>query len=144
MLKSSLVMTRTWTFFLSLVLGISLTEKKAFQTKIICLINLDKFDEALSSIERFNFADGDDLCFERAYCQYRLHQLNEAYQTLAGCQNPGMKEKELLAQIVSSFQEEFVGFVNVESNVWNSLIGWSDIRRLMTLIGISLRTLMLT
>lgn len=81
------------------VLGLSVNEKKAFQTKIICLINLDKFDEALSSIERYN--DADDLYFEKAYCQYRLNSVDEAYATLSKCQNPGLKEKELMAQIVS-------------------------------------------
>jgi len=73
-------------------------EKKAFQTKIICLINLNKFDEALSSIQRQN--DADDLYFEKAYCQYRLNQVQEAYDTICKCQTPGIKEKELSAQIV--------------------------------------------
>ena len=76
----------------------SVNEKKAFQTKIICLINLNKFDEALSSIERQNNAE--DLYFEKAYCQYRVNEVEEAYATLAKCQNPGIKEKELMAQIV--------------------------------------------
>jgi len=81
---------------------LSVNEKKAFQTKIICLINLDKFDEALSSIERQN--DAGDLYFEKAYCQYRVNQVQEAYATISKCQNPGIKEKELMAQIVICFK----------------------------------------
>lgn len=86
-------------FFIFLVLGLSVQEKKAFQTKVICLINLDKFDEALSSIERYH--DANELHFEKAYCQYRLDKFAEAYDTLMKCVEPSYKEKELLAQIVS-------------------------------------------
>lgn len=75
---------------------------------MICLINLDKFDEALGSIERFNFAENEDLYFERSYCQYRLNQVEEAYKTLTKCENPGLKEKELLAQIVSDSKHQSI------------------------------------
>lgn len=101
------------------ILGISLTEKKAFQTKVICLINLDKFDEALGSIERFNFSDNDDLYFERAYCQYRLNQVEEAYKTLSKCENPGLKEKELMAQIsyrLERYQEAYDTYRDIIKN----------------------------
>lgn len=83
----------------SQVLGLSVTEKKAFHCKVVCLIHLDKFDEALSSIERN--PDASDLYFERAYCEYRLNKINEAYETLLKCKEMTTKEKELLAQVVS-------------------------------------------
>lgn len=75
-----------------------MNEKKAFQTKIVCLINLEKFDEALTSIERFN--DGNEFPFEKAYCAYRLNKTEEAYSILKNCNELGVKEKELLAQVV--------------------------------------------
>ena len=81
------------------VLGFSVNEKKAFQTKVVCLIHLGKFDEALSSIER-NHDDTSELLFERAYCEYRMHKIEDAYATLLKCKQMTNKEKELLAQIV--------------------------------------------
>ncbi len=77
----------------------AVNEKKAFHCKIVCLIHLDKFDEALSSIERFQ--EGNDLIFERAYCEYRLNKIESAYETLKKCTEIGNKEKELLAQVVN-------------------------------------------
>jgi len=100
------------------ILGLSVNEKKAFQTKIICLINLDKFDEALSSIERYN--DAEDLYFERAYCQYRLNKVEEAYTTLSKCEEPGIKEKELMAQIsyrLEKHQEAYDTYRDIIKNI---------------------------
>jgi hypothetical protein len=62
---------------------------------------LDKFDEALTSIERSH--ECGDLYFEKAYCQYRLNKVEEAYDTLLKCETMGVKEKELLAQVVRQF-----------------------------------------
>jgi signal recognition particle subunit SRP72 len=60
---------------------------------------LDKFDEALTSIERN--PDANDLYFEKAYCEYRLNKIEDAYSTLKQCEEMTNKEKELLAQVVS-------------------------------------------
>lgn len=76
-----------------------MTEKKAFQTKIVCLIHMDKFDEALSSIEKFP-AELDEFLFERAYCEYRLNKTEDAFNTLKKCKQMGNKENELMAQVV--------------------------------------------
>jgi hypothetical protein len=62
---------------------------------------LDKFDEALTSIERT--ADPNDFLFEKAYCEYRLNKIEEAYLTLKKCKQLTNKENELLAQVVSIF-----------------------------------------
>lgn len=85
----------------NLVLGISVNDKKAFHCKIVCLINLNKFDEALSSIEKFP-NELNDFYFEKAYCQYRLNLIENALQTLQTCPKLTFKEKELLAQVVSN------------------------------------------
>jgi signal recognition particle subunit SRP72 len=79
---------------------LSVNEKKAFQSKIVCLIHLGKFDEALTSIERN--LDINDLYFERAYCEYRLNKIEEAYATLSKCKQMSVREKELLAQVVNN------------------------------------------
>lgn len=77
-----------------------MNEQKALHCKVVCLIHLDQFKEALASIK--NTDSGAELVFERAYCEYRLHQIEEAYATLTS-QNRELdnKEKELLAQVVS-------------------------------------------
>lgn len=41
--------------------------------------------------------------FEKAYCFYRLNKLKEAEDVLKSIENPSMKEKDLLAQVVSCF-----------------------------------------
>ena len=62
---------------------------------------MDKFDEALASIERFN--DANDFIFERAYCAYRLNKTEDAYTVLKQTNQLSIREKELLAQVVSLF-----------------------------------------
>jgi signal recognition particle subunit SRP72 len=99
-------------------LGLSVNEKKAFQCKIVCLIHLDKFDEALSLLERI--AEGADLYFERAYCEYRLNKLEQAYQTLRKCSQFTNKERELMAQItykLEKFQESFDSYRDLIKNI---------------------------
>ena len=81
------------------ILGFSIYEAKAFQCKIVCLIHLDKFEEALKSIE--NNPDNSNLHFEKAYCEYRLNKNEESYATLQQCKEMNVKEKELFAQVVS-------------------------------------------
>ena len=80
------------------ILGFSIYETKAFQCKIVCLIHLEKFDEALTSIERS--PDTGNLFFEKAYCEFRLHKNEESYATLKQIQEMNVKEKELFAQVV--------------------------------------------
>lgn len=90
------------------ILGLSVTEKKAFHCKTVCLIHLEKFDEALSGIERNQ--DAQDLYFEKAYCEYRLNRIQDAYNTLIKCKEMTVKEKELLAQVcykLENFQESY-------------------------------------
>ena len=41
------------------------------------------------------------LPFEKAYCLYRLNNLAEACKILKDVPEPGLREKELLAQVVS-------------------------------------------
>ncbi|KAL1110095.1 hypothetical protein AAG570_008172 [Ranatra chinensis] len=71
---------------------------KAFQYRIVCLINLSRFEDALSSILKFpKFSQV--MCFEKAYCQYRLNQTNEALDTLNSADNEPLHLKELRAQV---------------------------------------------
>ncbi|UJR16379.1 hypothetical protein I4U23_003282 [Adineta vaga] len=82
------------------ILGISSNEKKATHCKIICLMQLDKFDEALTTIVK-NAMDTEDLIFERAYCEYRLNRIEDAYKTLKNVDRDlNEREKELFAQVL--------------------------------------------
>ncbi len=80
-------------------------------------MQLDKFDEALSTITKNSMDTGfvvglfsssprkslfRDLIFERAYCEYRLNRIGDAYNTLTSLgRDLDEREKELLAQVVS-------------------------------------------
>lgn len=78
----------------------------------MCLIHLDRFDEALTSLKNNPDADSTDLVFEKAYCQYRLNQINDAYDTIKRATNaaPSIRVNELLAQIcykLEKYQESY-------------------------------------
>lgn len=82
------------------------------------MINLEKFDEALTSLERFT--EENDLYFERAYCAYRLNKTEEAYEVLKKCEQLGVKEKELLAQIayrLEKYQESYDYYRDIMKNL---------------------------
>jgi putative lipoic acid-binding regulatory protein len=99
------------------VLGISVNEKKALHCKIVCLIQTNKFDEALTSIERAQ--DSSQLNFEKAYCEYRLNKIDAAYETLMKCNEKRNKEKELLAQVayrLEKYQESYDAYRSLIKN----------------------------
>ncbi|CAF0799244.1 unnamed protein product [Brachionus calyciflorus] len=113
--------TQDWERILKIakkILGLSVTEKKAFHCKTVCLIHLDKFDEALTGIERN--PDAQDLYFEKAYCEYRLNRVQESYNTLIQCKNMTHKEKELLAQVtykLEKFNESYDVYRDLVKNI---------------------------
>ncbi|XP_061171362.1 signal recognition particle subunit SRP72-like [Saccostrea echinata] len=76
----------------------------AFQCKIVCLIKLDKFDEALTQINK-NKELTSYVAFEKAYCEYRLNRTEEALNTLRGISQPDTRTKELLAQVLYRLEE---------------------------------------
>ncbi|EDS26725.1 signal recognition particle 72 kDa protein [Culex quinquefasciatus] len=92
------------------ILALDQNETKALQCKLVCLIQLSKFEEVLKFLDRTQPAY--DCTFERAYCQYRLNQPEAAYKTI---QESGVKPlppnlKELMAQILyrlEKFEECF-------------------------------------
>ncbi|OAE21173.1 hypothetical protein AXG93_4012s1030 [Marchantia polymorpha subsp. ruderalis] len=63
------------------ILKLSQGDKDAVECKVVALIQLDEFDQALSVIES---APGLDLVFQKAYCLYKRNRLQEA---LAALQN---------------------------------------------------------
>ncbi|XP_053976060.1 signal recognition particle subunit SRP72 [Hylaeus volcanicus] len=81
------------------ILGISQDEEAAFHCKIVCFIQLSKFNDALQFITK-NPKLSTNLHFEKAYCLYRLNQVPEALKVVENVPNPSMKLKELKAQIL--------------------------------------------
>lgn len=74
-------------------------EEAAFHCKVICYIQLSKFNDALQFITR-NPKLAVNLDFEKAYCLYRLNQVLDALKVVENVSNPSLKLKELKAQIL--------------------------------------------
>ncbi|EZA47743.1 hypothetical protein DMN91_012368 [Ooceraea biroi] len=81
------------------ILGISQDEEAAFQCKIICYIQLSKFNEALQAIVKSPKL-ATNLEFEKGYCLYRLNRVSEALKVIGTVQSPSLRMKELKAQIL--------------------------------------------
>ncbi|CAH1644088.1 unnamed protein product [Spodoptera littoralis] len=88
------------------VLQIAPNEQKAFHCKIVCLIQLHNFKEALAVLcNPKNAALAADLHFEKAYAQYRLNCPKEALQTVENAPELTPALKELRAQILYRLEQ---------------------------------------
>ncbi|GAB6018772.1 hypothetical protein CHUAL_000440 [Chamberlinius hualienensis] len=74
-------------------------EFKAFHCKIVCMIHLSQFKEAVTAIEK-NSKVAPDLVFEHGYCLYRQNKILEALKVLESVENDDNRIKELKAQIL--------------------------------------------
>ncbi|KAF5303892.1 hypothetical protein FQR65_LT08086 [Abscondita terminalis] len=100
------------------ILQLSPQEEKAFHCKIVCLIHLSKFNEALQMIHKYQGLS-KDLHFEKAYCQYRLNQNKEALSTVEQVEELDYRLKELKAQILyrlESFDEAVTMYQDIIKN----------------------------
>ncbi|CAL1536982.1 unnamed protein product [Lymnaea stagnalis] len=79
-------------------------EFKAFNCKIVSLLLLDRFDEALTALNKDKTHTGT-LKFEKAYCEYRLNRTNEALNTLRSITSHNTRSKELLCQVLYRIEE---------------------------------------
>lgn len=91
--------------YFSSVISIAPEESKAVHCKIVALIQLSKFDEALKFIEKTPSAHS--LIFEKAYCEYRLNKPDIALKTIESAKiNPLPPNlKELKAQVLYRLEE---------------------------------------
>lgn len=80
-------------------MGVSADEPKAIHSKIVCLIQLSRFSEVVQYIDRMKL---NQFVFEKAYCEYRLNQPENALKTINSCGlNPlPSNMKELRAQVL--------------------------------------------
>ncbi|XP_074040914.1 signal recognition particle 72 [Leptinotarsa decemlineata] len=82
------------------ILGVAPQEFLAFQCKIVCLIQLSRFDEAISLMNK-NPQYLQNLIFEKAYCYYRANKPEEALKIIeASTQELNFRIQELKAQIL--------------------------------------------
>ncbi|XP_055375188.1 signal recognition particle subunit SRP72 [Condylostylus longicornis] len=81
------------------VLGLAPTDEKALHCKVVCLIQVQKFTEAIQFIEKNKLRH---LVFENAYCEYRLNQPEKAIKIIEQCGIEPLPQnlKELLCQIL--------------------------------------------
>ncbi|RUS82662.1 hypothetical protein EGW08_009565 [Elysia chlorotica] len=86
------------------ILQLQPTEFTAFNCKVVSLLLLDRFDEALSVINKDKIHTGL-LKFEKAYCEYRLNRTKEALNTLRSIANHDTRSKELLCQVLYRLEE---------------------------------------
>ena len=87
------------------ILNVAPSDGLAFHCKIVCLLQMQKFQDVLKQLsDPGNQKFGElDLSFEEAYCHYRLNDASKALDVLdnAGSfKKEGPKHRELRAQIL--------------------------------------------
>lgn len=81
------------------ILHFAREDEKAFHCKVVCLIQLSQFDEALKLLKN-NPKLGSSLSFEKAYCEYRLNRTEDALATIQSVAKPDSRLQELLGQVL--------------------------------------------
>ncbi|KAG5900246.1 hypothetical protein JTB14_018227 [Gonioctena quinquepunctata] len=82
------------------ILGVAPQEFLAFHCKVVCLIQLSKFEEAISLMNK-NPQFLHSLIFEKAYCYYRANKPEEALKVIDNSeQETNIRIQELRAQIL--------------------------------------------
>ncbi|KAI0231459.1 Signal recognition particle subunit SRP72 [Lamellibrachia satsuma] len=74
-------------------------DETAFRCKMVCYIQLGKFEEALTAIRK-NAKLASSVIFEKAYCEYRLNRTNEALKTLDSAHKDDDRICELRGQVL--------------------------------------------
>ena len=85
--------------FFSSVLNLSPGHVKAEHCRMVCLVQLGKFEEALKFFGTINVDLRNDLIVEKAYCEYRLNRITDALRTLGSSKS--IAAQELRVQAVS-------------------------------------------
>ena len=83
------------------ILNVAPHDETAFHCKMVSLMQIGKFEDALKQIKDNHTFAGLDLRFEHAYCLYRLNKLSESLEVLDQIDSKvkSDKVKELKAQI---------------------------------------------
>ncbi|CAH0562321.1 unnamed protein product [Brassicogethes aeneus] len=98
------------------ILGVAPQEFLAFHCKIVCMIELQKFDDAITLLNK-NPQWVTDLVFEKAYCFYRVNKHNEALEIIEQYDEVSdLRIKELKAQILYRI-EKFTEAANLYQEI---------------------------
>jgi len=108
------------------ILNVAPGDATAFHCKVICLMQLGRFETALQQIEANpGLAASACLEFERAYAYYRLNRLNDSLDVLNGAaanaENEGLPPRclEMKAQVLyklERFEECFLVYKDIIKN----------------------------
>ncbi|KFQ19790.1 Signal recognition particle subunit SRP72, partial [Merops nubicus] len=83
------------------VLQVNKDDVTALQCKIVCLIHIGNFKEALGVINTHTkVLTSDVIAFEKAYCEYRLNRIENALKTIQSASQQTDKLKELYGQVL--------------------------------------------
>lgn len=92
------------------------TNAKALHCKIVCLIKLDRIDQAL---QLATTVATPEVQFEKCYCLYRLKRVEEALEGLKLCKITEPRVKELKAQALyrlERFDESYSLYLDLVKN----------------------------
>lgn len=84
------------------ILGIASDDQDALHCKLITLIRLEKYSDALALLSR-KFKGENKFLFERAYCLYRSNQLSQALEVIETAKQSSQQDvatRHLEAQLV--------------------------------------------
>ncbi len=103
------------------ILNLTPSDSMAFHCKMVCLMQLSRFEDALKQISDTHFSELD-LVFEEAYCLYRLNKPNESLAVLDKNSKPKSESdrvKELRAQIyyrLERYEEAYAIYRDILKN----------------------------
>ncbi|VDM57345.1 unnamed protein product [Angiostrongylus costaricensis] len=83
-------------------------EHYAFKCKLVCLIHLSMYDDALTLLRKTPPSQMGECAFEKAYILYRLERNDDALEALKACDKTDQRAQELRAQLyyrLDRFQE---------------------------------------
>jgi signal recognition particle subunit SRP72 len=104
------------------ILNVAPVDTTAFHCKIVCLIQMAKFDNALQQMgDNENLAPEEGLVFEKAYAYYRLNRPKDALDALGGMTSKSLDPrcKELKAQVLykmEKYEECFTVYRDIIKN----------------------------
>eukprot|EP01135_Chromosphaera_perkinsii_P005038 Nk52_evm15s311 gene=Nk52_evmTU15s311 len=123
------------------ILSISSDEAEAIKCAVVAYVFSDMFKEALAFMSKYQSKIGSSLAFEKAYCQYRMHKLEDALKTIR--ENQGEEDKfrfrELEAQVLYRMENwtkciDIYGNLRKESND-NSVERETNLSAVIAMLG---------
>ena len=111
------------------ILCVTPDDPQALHCKIVCLMQLSKFQEAGKIIDTLNKkAESPKYLFEKAYCLYRLEKYKESQQVLSKLSQSDPHVRELQAQIFYRLEEYQVASTTYVSLIKDSADSFSSER----------------